>query len=290
MPRAMPSLIRSALNSASRANGRLVILMTMAIWGLQFVILAVRAEATGGWTGPTPTLIRFGSAVAGFATTLLVSAILRDKGYSPARAFLISLAALAPLGSAVVFLTQMAWLFGTDFYQTKFDIGPSEVFAQPASLVGQLVHTAESFVWVYVAWAALFSGICLRRDAGEGTGNGTSIPAASYIWVKEGGVRIRIPLELVDWAEAAGDFTVLHCGSETHVITELMGSLARRVDPDLLIRVHRSTMVNPARIRAIRRRTNRPGLVLVLSAGNEIIVGPKFVHELQARIEQAWPR
>ncbi len=52
----------------------------------------------------------------------------------------------------------------------------------------------------------------------------------------------------VDWIEAANNYTVLHCGAIDHVLAETMASLETRLDPTKFVRVHRSTIVNAARI------------------------------------------
>lgn len=266
-----------------------VVRMTLLVWLAQFAIVTFRAAATGAWIGPTPSAIRFGAAAAGCATTLGVFFLLKNKGYSPARGFAVAAGLLAPLGALVVIVTQLAWLFGTDYYQSKFGLSIAEVVAFPASFVGQIIHTAEAFVWVYVAWAAMFAGIAFPRpeiDRGRAAEDDGESNRDSAIWVKERGTLFRVSVDTIDWAEAAGDYTVLHCGEQTYVITEVIGSLQRRVDPGTLMRVHRSAMVNFSRVRAVRRRVGRPGLWLTLSTGKEILVGPSFISEVLARIDK----
>src|SRR5512133_952558 len=52
----------------------------------------------------------------------------------------------------------------------------------------------------------------------------------------------------VDWIEAANNYAVLHCGAVDHVFGETLASLETRLDPAKFLRVHRSTIVNAARI------------------------------------------
>ena len=55
----------------------------------------------------------------------------------------------------------------------------------------------------------------------------------------------------VDWIEAANNYAVLHCGAVDHVFGETLASLETRLDPAKFVRVHRSTIVNAARIVAV---------------------------------------
>ncbi len=55
----------------------------------------------------------------------------------------------------------------------------------------------------------------------------------------------------VDWIEAANNYAVLHCASADHVFGETLASLETRLDPSKFLRVHRSTIVNAARIVAV---------------------------------------
>src|SRR5258708_10316666 len=55
----------------------------------------------------------------------------------------------------------------------------------------------------------------------------------------------------VDWIEAANNYAVLHCGAADHVLAETLASLETRLDPAKFVRVHRSAIVNAARILAV---------------------------------------
>jgi two-component system LytT family response regulator len=57
-----------------------------------------------------------------------------------------------------------------------------------------------------------------------------------------------VSLMSVDWIETANNYTVLHCGTVDHVFGETLASLENRLDPAKFVRVHRSTIVNAARI------------------------------------------
>jgi two-component system LytT family response regulator len=60
-----------------------------------------------------------------------------------------------------------------------------------------------------------------------------------------------VPLDAVDWIEAADNYVQLHCGPKRHLLAETLTSLERRLDPRRFLRIHRSRMVNTSRIVAV---------------------------------------
>ncbi len=55
----------------------------------------------------------------------------------------------------------------------------------------------------------------------------------------------------IDWIEAADYYVSLHCGSESHLLRDSMDEIERQLDPQQFFRVHRSAIVNLARVREI---------------------------------------
>ena len=60
-----------------------------------------------------------------------------------------------------------------------------------------------------------------------------------------------VPVDAIDWIEAADNFVKLHCGRTTHVLGETLTSLERRLDASQFLRVHRSRMINRGRVVAV---------------------------------------
>lgn len=82
-----------------------------------------------------------------------------------------------------------------------------------------------------------------------------SVPASSVpdrIMVRSGGQIVFVEITAIDWVEAAGDYMVLHAGERRHLIRETMAALERQLDPHGFVRIHRSTLVNLARVAALR--------------------------------------
>ena len=70
--------------------------------------------------------------------------------------------------------------------------------------------------------------------------------------VKSSGRVLLLRTEEVDWVEATGNYVCLHAGRASHLMRETLGGLERRLDPARFLRIHRSTIVNIDRIKALR--------------------------------------
>jgi len=95
------------------------------------------------------------------------------------------------------------------------------------------------------------------------------------IWVKDRDGVTRIPTETVDMFEAAGDYVIAHVGRTTHFLSDSLNALENRLDPQMLLRVHRSAIVNLGQVRSLRRRGPR-ALSLILQSGKQVPVGPTY--------------
>jgi hypothetical protein len=58
-----------------------------------------------------------------------------------------------------------------------------------------------------------------------------------------------IKTEDVDWVEAEGKYVRLHAGRQAYLVRDGIGELELQLDPDKFLRIHRSTIVNVARIK-----------------------------------------
>ena len=60
------------------------------------------------------------------------------------------------------------------------------------------------------------------------------------------------PVDEIDWIEAADYYARLHVGGTTHLVRETLSALEKQLDPSRFLRVHRSAIVNVARVRSLR--------------------------------------
>jgi len=77
-----------------------------------------------------------------------------------------------------------------------------------------------------------------------------ALPAAlpERFAVRKRGKEIMVEVADIDWVEAAGNYAVLHVGGETLEIRSTLTKLEGELDPKRFVRVHKSYVVNVARI------------------------------------------
>lgn len=69
--------------------------------------------------------------------------------------------------------------------------------------------------------------------------------------VKSAGRIFFLSVDEIDWIEAADNYARIHAGRDVHLVRETLQSLEGRLDPASFLRIHRSTIVNLARIREL---------------------------------------
>jgi len=77
-------------------------------------------------------------------------------------------------------------------------------------------------------------------------------PWLTELWVPHRAEIIRIATADVDLIEAERDYMRLHVGGRSWLIHQTITELERRLDPASFIRLHRSTIVNRARVAGLR--------------------------------------
>lgn len=76
-------------------------------------------------------------------------------------------------------------------------------------------------------------------------------PRLERVVVRDGERYELVPVDAIDWVEAANNHVQLHCGARRHLLAETMTSLEKRLDPRRFLRVHRSRIVNATRVVAV---------------------------------------
>ena len=91
---------------------------------------------------------------------------------------------------------------------------------------------------------------------------------------------MRVELATVRWIDAAGDYMCIHTDAETLVLRATMRELESRLDPRQFPRVHRSTLVNAARVVSLRPHLNGEKF-LALDCGHEIKLSRSYRDRLE---------
>ncbi|MGE5151377.1 MAG: LytR/AlgR family response regulator transcription factor [Rhodospirillaceae bacterium] len=73
-------------------------------------------------------------------------------------------------------------------------------------------------------------------------------PIERFAVRKRGGSEIVVEVADIDWIEASGNYAILHVGGETFEIRSSLTRLEGELDPKRFVRVHKSSMVNIARV------------------------------------------
>ena len=94
----------------------------------------------------------------------------------------------------------------------------------------------------------------------------TSARRPSRLAVRVNDRTLLIDVQDVDWVEADRDYVRLHVSGRTYLLNERLHAMEARLDPTCFLRIHRSTLVNLARIRELQRLEDG-GALLVLDSG-----------------------
>jgi two-component system LytT family response regulator len=97
--------------------------------------------------------------------------------------------------------------------------------------------------------------IAALMDAPEtGATSGRRYP--EKLTIRDGATTTLVPMDTIDWVDAAGDYMCVHASGETHVMRITMKALEAQLDPERFTRVHRSTIVNAARVSKVCSHMN----------------------------------
>ncbi len=77
-------------------------------------------------------------------------------------------------------------------------------------------------------------------------------PRRSRIAIRSGGSVFFLPVEEIDWLEAADNYVRIHARGETHVVRQTLQRLEDTLAPTTFVRIHRSSIVNVGRIKEIQ--------------------------------------
>ena len=127
--------------------------------------------------------------------------------------------------------------------------------------------------------------LALLRDARSSAEGGASY--LERVVVKSAGRVFFLGVNEIDWIEAAGNYVRLHAGRESHLVQGTMSRLEGRLDPKLFLRVHRSAIVNIARIRELHPLFHGE-YAIKLANGRELTSGRGYRDNLQRLLENAF--
>lgn len=86
----------------------------------------------------------------------------------------------------------------------------------------------------------------------------------------------------VDWIEAAENYVYLHAGAKKHLVRGTIKSFAERLDPARFARIHRSAIVNLARVRELVPRSAHGDYEVVMMDGTRLVASRNYAARLRA--------
>jgi len=106
------------------------------------------------------------------------------------------------------------------------------------------------------------------------------------IVIKSSGQVLFVKIADIDWIEAADYYSCLHVGSKSHMLRRSLTELERELDPEKFCRVHRSAIVQLARVEQLQMNESGEYDVL-LAKGARVRLSRSYRKQLQSRLRTA---
>jgi two-component system LytT family response regulator len=106
---------------------------------------------------------------------------------------------------------------------------------------------------------------------------------AERLAVRSAGRVLFVSVADIDWIEAAGYYTCLHVGSDTHILRRSLSELERDLGCEKFIRIHRSLVVNLERIRGLELQSGGE-YEIVLESRVRLRLSRRYRRRLQERM------
>jgi two-component system LytT family response regulator len=123
----------------------------------------------------------------------------------------------------------------------------------------------------------------------EAAGSATMASAApNWLPIRNGRETVRVPVEAIEWVDAAGDYLCIHASGHTHILRATMREMENLLDPRLFQRVHRSTIVNLTRVKSLRAHMNGE-YFLRLEGGQELKLSRTYRDKVEYFLKRPRP-
>lgn len=102
------------------------------------------------------------------------------------------------------------------------------------------------------------------------------------IEVRTPGRLVILPVGEISWIDAAGNYVKIHTADDTLTLRETMTGMEQRLDPEMFLRIHRSTIVNIEQIKELQQQFHGD-YVVILKGGQRLTLSRSYrekIHEL----------
>ena len=155
--------------------------------------------------------------------------------------------------------------------------------------VALLFYTAVVFAGFAVAqgWKAVQGRQELMRLSQLlDTARAAPASAGEHLLVSIGRGRTSVVLDQIEWLSAAGNYVVVHWDGQEGLVRETLQAMADRLDQARFARIHRSTVVNLARVRTLRPLPDGAWR-LTLDSGAELVASRTYRDAVLERLGRA---
>jgi len=105
------------------------------------------------------------------------------------------------------------------------------------------------------------------------------------ISVKTAQHTVLVLTEDIDWISAAGNYLEIHSGKDVYLLRERLHQLEQKLDPQQFARIHRSTIVNIDRIKALHPMFNGDHII-ILQNGAKLNLSRTYHDKLLEQLEK----
>ena len=106
---------------------------------------------------------------------------------------------------------------------------------------------------------------------------------SSHLFVQKSEKLLNIPVTEIVHLEASGDYTVLTTANDQYVSSTGISKLEGKLDPDVFIRIHRSTIINLSKLKEIEKHFNG-GLIVKMENGKTFPVSRTYAKEIKKKV------
>ena len=105
----------------------------------------------------------------------------------------------------------------------------------------------------------------------------------SHIFVQKSEKLFNLPVEEIIYLEASGDYTIITTKADQFVSSSGIGKLEEIMNPDMFIRVHRSTIINLNFLKEIERHFNG-GMIVKMQNGKSFPVSRTYAKLIRKKV------
>lgn len=105
----------------------------------------------------------------------------------------------------------------------------------------------------------------------------------SHIFVQKSEKLINLPVEEIEHLEASGDYTILTTKNDQFVSSSGIGKLEEILNPEIFIRVHRSTIININSLKEIEKHFNG-GMIVKMNNGKSFPVSRTYAKLIRKKV------